>query len=78
IPPSSLDATGPRGVPPPSDDLNRTGHVTPDRAVSGGYLVETNPAFASLKNWKASDLYLQQMSRDQSVIHKRLGDNAYE
>ncbi|KPD62017.1 hemagglutinin, partial [Yersinia pestis subsp. microtus bv. Caucasica] len=28
-PPSSLDATGPRGVPPPSDDLNRTGLVTP-------------------------------------------------
>ncbi len=77
-PPSSLDATGPRGVPPPSDDLNRTGLVTPDRAVSGGYLVETHPAFASLNNWKGSDLYLQQLSSDPSVIHKRLGDNAYE
>ncbi|OMK92815.1 contact-dependent inhibition toxin CdiA [Yersinia pestis] len=77
-PPSSLDATGQRGVPPPSDDLNRTGLVTPDRAVSGGYLVETHPAFASLNNWKGSDLYLQQLSSDPSVIHKRLGDNAYE
>ncbi|MHA3288221.1 S-layer family protein, partial [Yersinia pseudotuberculosis] len=53
-PPSSLDATGQRRVPPPSDDLNRTGLVTPDRAVSGGYLVETHPAFASLNNWKGS------------------------
>ncbi len=77
-PPSSLDATGQRGVPPPSDDLNRTSLVTPDRAVSGGYLVETHPAFASLNNWKGSDLYLQQLSSDPSVIHKRLGDNAYE
>lgn len=62
----------------PSTNLDRTGLTAPDRAVSGGYLIETNPAFANLNNWKGSDYYLQQLNSDPSFIHKRLGDNAYE
>ncbi|MBX9495253.1 hemagglutinin repeat-containing protein, partial [Yersinia enterocolitica] len=62
----------------PSANLDRTGLTAPDRAVSGGYLIETNPAFANLNNWKGSDYYLQQLNNDPSFIHKRLGDNAYE
>ncbi|OVZ85479.1 adhesin, partial [Yersinia frederiksenii] len=58
--------------------LDRAGLATPSRAVSGGYLVETNPAFANLNNWKGSDYILQQLNNDPAVIHKRLGDNAYE
>ena len=49
-----------------------------DYTVSGDYLIETNPAFANLNNWKGSDYYLQQLNSDPSFIHKRLGDNAYE
>ncbi len=62
----------------PSANLDRTGLTAPDRAVSGGYLIETNPAFANLTNWKGSDYYLQQLNSDPAFIHKRLGDNAYE
>lgn len=62
----------------PSANVDRTGLAAPDRAVSGGYLVETNPAFANLNNWRGSDYVLQQLNNDPDVIFKRLGDNAYE
>ncbi|WP_145546457.1 hemagglutinin repeat-containing protein [Yersinia intermedia] len=62
----------------PSANVDRTGLTAPDRAVSGGYLVETNPAFANLNNWRGSDYVLQQLNNDPDVIFKRLGDNAYE
>ncbi|WP_261371693.1 hemagglutinin repeat-containing protein [Yersinia aleksiciae] len=62
----------------PSANVDRTGLATPDRAVSGGYLVETNPAFANLNNWRGSDYVLQQLNNNPDVIFKRLGDNAYE
>ncbi|MCB5321722.1 hemagglutinin repeat-containing protein [Yersinia intermedia] len=44
----------------------------------GGYLIETNPAFANLNNWRGSDYVLQQLNNNPAFIHKRLGDNAYE
>ncbi|CQI94592.1 hemagglutinin repeat-containing protein [Yersinia frederiksenii] len=62
----------------PSANVDRTGLTAPDRGVSGGYLVETNPAFANLNNWRGSDYVLQQLNNDPDVIFKRLGDNAYE
>ncbi len=64
----------------PSLDPNveRAGLTPPDRTVSTGYLIETNPAFADLNNWKGSDYFLQQVNSDPALIHKRLGDNAYE
>ncbi|ATM85663.1 hemagglutinin repeat-containing protein [Yersinia frederiksenii] len=49
-----------------------------DYTVNSQYLIETNPAFANLNNWRGSDYVLQQLNSDPSVIHKRLGDNAYE
>ncbi|QKJ01552.1 hemagglutinin repeat-containing protein [Yersinia mollaretii] len=49
-----------------------------DYTVSGGYLIETHPAFANLNNWRGSDYVLQQLNSDPDVIFKRLGDNAYE
>ncbi|MFW5393436.1 hemagglutinin repeat-containing protein [Yersinia sp. 2544 StPb PI] len=49
-----------------------------DYTVSGGYLIETNPAFANLNNWRGSDYVLQQLNSNPDVIFKRLGDNAYE
>ncbi|WP_145496096.1 hemagglutinin repeat-containing protein [Yersinia bercovieri] len=65
--------------PSPLDpNLGGTNLATPGRAVSGGYLIETNPAFANLNNWRGSDYVLQQLNNDPSVIHKRLGDNIYE
>ncbi|CNL40251.1 hemagglutinin repeat-containing protein [Yersinia proxima] len=77
-------APGPEGdlslgsINNPSANLDRTGLAAPDRAVSGGYLIETNPAFANLNNWKGSDYVLQQLNNDPDVIFKRLGDSAYE
>ncbi|WP_261372450.1 hemagglutinin repeat-containing protein [Yersinia aldovae] len=62
----------------PSTTVDRTGLSAPERAVSGGYLVETHPAFANLNNWRGSDYVLQQLNNDPDVIFKRLGDNAYE
>ncbi|AIN17704.1 hypothetical protein CH54_1917 [Yersinia rochesterensis] len=62
----------------PSANVDRSGLSAPDRAVSGGYLVETHPAFANLNNWRGSDYVLQQLNNNPDVIFKRLGDNAYE
>ncbi|WP_315850520.1 hemagglutinin repeat-containing protein [Yersinia aldovae] len=62
----------------PSTTVDRTGLSAPERAVRGGYLVETHPAFANLNNWRGSDYVLQQLNNDPDVIFKRLGDNAYE
>ncbi|WP_391592311.1 two-partner secretion domain-containing protein [Yersinia massiliensis] len=59
-------------------NVDRAGLTPPDRTVSTGYLIETNPAFADLNNWKGSDYFLQQVNSDPALIHKRLGDNAYE
>ncbi|CNH42676.1 hemagglutinin repeat-containing protein [Yersinia kristensenii] len=66
------------GINNPSTNVDRTDLAAPDRAVSGGYLVETHPAFANLNNWRGSDYVLQQLNHDPDVIFKRLGDNAYE
>ncbi|MGE4802919.1 hypothetical protein AB8989_21465, partial [Yersinia hibernica] len=49
-----------------------------DYTVNSQYLIETNPAFANLNNWRGSDYLLQQLNNDPNVIFKRLGDNAYE
>ncbi|WP_145574323.1 hemagglutinin repeat-containing protein [Yersinia alsatica] len=49
-----------------------------DYTVNSQYLIETNPAFANLNNWRGSDYVLQQLNNDPNVIFKRLGDNAYE
>ena len=45
---------------------------------SHNYLIETNPAFASLKNFLSSDYMLGQLGYDTDVTQKRLGDGFYE
>ncbi len=43
-----------------------------------GYLIETDPRFASYKQWLASDYLLQRMAFDPQLMNKRLGDGFYE
>lgn len=51
-------------------------HPAPDAAAS--YLIETNPKFASYRNWLSSDYMMQQLSFDPAITQKRLGDGFYE
>lgn len=45
---------------------------------SASYLVETDPRFASYRNWLSSDYMLQRLSVDPARTQKRLGDGFYE
>jgi len=45
---------------------------------SHNYLIETNPAFASLKNFLSSDYMLGLLGYDMDATQKRLGDGFYE
>ncbi|PHV36009.1 hemagglutinin repeat-containing protein [Janthinobacterium sp. BJB304] len=47
-------------------------------APSSRYLVETDPRFASYREWTGSDYLLNQVKSDPSVTQKRLGDGFYE
>ncbi|MDN2676675.1 hemagglutinin repeat-containing protein [Janthinobacterium sp. SUN033] len=47
-------------------------------APSSRYLVETDPRFASYREWTGSDYLLKQVKNDPSVTQKRLGDGFYE
>ena len=47
-------------------------------APSSRYLVETDPRFASYREWTGSDYLLSQVKNDPSVTQKRLGDGFYE
>ncbi len=47
-------------------------------APSSRYLVETDPRFASYREWMGSDYLLNQVKSDPSVTQKRLGDGFYE
>jgi filamentous hemagglutinin len=51
-------------------------HVNPN--PSGNYLIETDPAFASYRNWLSSDYLLNALSLDPATTEKRLGDGFYE
>ncbi|WP_276318399.1 filamentous hemagglutinin N-terminal domain-containing protein [Variovorax gossypii] len=44
----------------------------------GGYLIETDPRFASYRNWLSSDYLLNNLGLDPNNILKRLGDGFYE
>ncbi|GAB7125748.1 hemagglutinin repeat-containing protein [Silvimonas sp. JCM 19000] len=47
-------------------------------AGPSGYLIETDPRFASYKTWLSSDYLLQQLQYDPTREQKRLGDGFYE
>lgn len=42
------------------------------------YLIETDPAFASYRQWISSDYMLQQLALDPATTQKRIGDGFYE
>jgi filamentous hemagglutinin len=46
--------------------------------VGASYLYETDPRFASYRQWLSSDYMLQQLSADPATTQKRLGDGFYE
>ncbi|MBD9398679.1 hemagglutinin repeat-containing protein [Pseudomonas sp. PDM11] len=43
-----------------------------------GYLIETDPRFASYRQWLSSDYMLQRLSVDPALTQQRLGDGFYE
>ena len=45
---------------------------------SSHYLIETDPQFASYRNWLSSDYLLDQIQLDPTTTQKRLGDGFYE
>ncbi len=46
--------------------------------ASAGYLIETDPRFASYRTWLSSDYMLQQLNLDPATTQARLGDGFYE
>jgi filamentous hemagglutinin len=48
------------------------------QAGRGGYLIETDPRFASYRAWLSSDYLLNNLGLDPNNILKRLGDGFYE
>lgn len=46
--------------------------------ASAGYLIETDPRFASYRTWLSSDYMLQQLNLDPATLQARLGDGFYE
>ena len=49
--------------------------VNPQNA---GYFIQTDPRFASYRNWLSSDYMLSALNLDPANMHKRLGDGYYE
>ncbi len=63
---------------PPNTTLpnNSLFHTNPD--PTAGYYVETDPRFASYRNWISSDYMLKALRYDPAMTTKRLGDGFYE
>ncbi|QDL36365.1 hemagglutinin repeat-containing protein [Rhodoferax sediminis] len=51
-------------------------HVNSNPA--GSYLIETDPRFASYRQWLSSNYMLQALNIDPAITQKRLGDGFYE
>lgn len=45
---------------------------------NANYLIETDPDFASYRNWLTSDYMLERLKLDPNITQKRLGDGYYE
>ncbi|WP_244321898.1 hemagglutinin repeat-containing protein [Burkholderia reimsis] len=54
------------------------GLYRPDTSPNASYVIETNPAFTSQKNFISSDYFFSQIGVDLTHIPKRLGDGFYE
>lgn len=66
-------ATGSPNIGVPNNSLFRT---NPNAA--GNFLIETDPRFASYRQWLSSDYMLNALSMDPALTQKRLGDGFYE
>tara|TARA_R110001583_G_scaffold130834_1_gene282553 strand:+ start:49824 stop:55391 length:5568 start_codon:yes stop_codon:yes gene_type:complete len=60
-------------ITPPINNLFTS---SPD--VTNQYLIETDPRFASYRDWLSSDYILTALSYDPALTQKRLGDGFYE
>lgn len=69
--PRLVVTTAPNTAPPSASLFN----VDANR---GSYLVETDPRFASYRDWLSSDYLLQRAGYEPSQTQKRLGDGFYE
>ncbi|WP_175108477.1 hemagglutinin repeat-containing protein, partial [Pararobbsia alpina] len=82
--PGGLDAGNP--IIAGAVAINVLGHITLPtgglfsvaRAPHAPYLIETNPAFTSMRQWLSSDYYFEQMGMNPGQIQLRLGDGFYE
>ena len=75
-------------TPPPTPKPIVVRTTAPDSTVpaaslfnttpSGSHLIETDPRFASYRQWLSSDYLLEQLGHDPASVQKRLGDGYYE
>jgi len=62
----------------PSLDLPNNSLFTTNPQTTSGYLVETDPRFASYRTWLSSDYMLERLQVDPALTQQRLGDGFYE
>lgn len=62
----------------PNADMPRASVFRTTPGAASHYLVETDPAFASYRDWLSSDYLLDALRYDPDTVAKRLGDGFYE
>ncbi|WP_431484019.1 hemagglutinin repeat-containing protein [Pseudomonas solani] len=77
-PDSHQQSVDPLALPSFSLPQGQNGLFQVSNNPSHRYLVETNPAFANLKNFLSSDYLLGRLGFDPDQAQKRLGDGLYE
>lgn len=70
---ADLVRTGGLDLTLPSNNLFQT-----NPEGTRGYLIETDPRFASYRQWLSSDYMLQRLNVDPALTQQRLGDGFYE
>ncbi|MDQ7985135.1 hemagglutinin repeat-containing protein [Pseudomonas sp. G34] len=70
---ADLVRTGGLNLTLPSNNLFQT-----NPEGTRGYLIETDPRFASYRQWLSSDYMLQRLNVDPALTQQRLGDGFYE
>lgn len=79
LPPDlAQQAVDPLALPGFSLPQGQNGLFQINTQVGHRYLIETNPVFASLKNFLNSDYMLGKLGYDPQTAQKRLGDGLYE
>ncbi|MCG6578112.1 filamentous hemagglutinin N-terminal domain-containing protein [Pseudomonas sp. AF32] len=62
----------------PSLELPNNSLFNTNPQNTSGYLIETDPRFASYRTWLSSDYMLQRLQVDPALTQQRLGDGFYE